>query len=122
VSAADANALYDASDHLPVILTLEIGPTSGVDEMSSPLLGLSVVPNPITDLSEIQFSLRKPENLNFRIFDAVGRLCWEAGEKPFYPGNNTVIPEWNKIPGSGVFFLSVSSYKTLNNSRLLILR
>ena len=122
VSASVANALYNASDHLPVMLTLEIGPTSGVDELNPVISDLKVVPNPIESESHIQFNLREPSKLNFRIYDAMGRLSWESGEQSFFPGINTLVPEWSEIQGSGVFFLSVSGYKNLISSRLMIVR
>ena len=56
-----ADALYYASDHLPVYAWFDIGPTSGVEDLHNSLSQLSVYPNPLSRNGKIIFRLSQAE-------------------------------------------------------------
>jgi endonuclease/exonuclease/phosphatase (EEP) superfamily protein YafD len=71
VFASIAQALYDASDHLPVYADFQFGPAAA--PIASETIAISVAPNPAGDI--VRFVLGEPaRNAALTVYDAQGSL------------------------------------------------
>ena len=67
------NALYYASDHLPVTTLFNISNPSGINSLENDHYQLSVFPNPAIDKFMIKFTLPKSQRVVLKITDVLGR-------------------------------------------------
>ena len=67
------NALYYASDHLPVTALFNFSNPNGINSLENELYQLSVFPNPAIDNFMIKFTLPKSQKVVLKITDALGR-------------------------------------------------
>lgn len=82
-SSATAAAIHDASDHLPVIVTLKhtaVGPKStGINAMADDLkISVRIYPNPAHTLFFIQANTELATPVQFYLYDVSGRIVKEA--------------------------------------------
>ena len=115
-----ANALYDASDHLPVSLELFIQPVS-VNEQESILLDLNVYPLPVNGESQISFSLKKSAEVEFEVMDVLGRQVFKGSKMNYPSGSFTFKPEWLNDLKSGYYSLLVKFNNSLINKKIVII-
>lgn len=80
-----ANALYNFSDHLPVVMQLEIDNTVSVSQIEQPFL--VQVGNPVQDQLTIELHLKTPTHLTFQIYSIGGKLL-ESFTDFFDAGNS----------------------------------
>ena len=115
-----ANALYDASDHLPVSLNLFIQPVS-VSEEESVLLDLNIFPMPVTGESQISFSLKKNAQVQFTVMDVLGQVVFNGPATNYPSGSFSDKPEWLNDLKSGYYSLLVKFNNSLINKKIVII-
>jgi endonuclease/exonuclease/phosphatase family metal-dependent hydrolase len=128
VSAGIANALHQASDHLPVLAEFIFGNTTSVS--GSPNVPLSFdlsqnYPNPFNGETLILFSLPTRSRAKISIYDLSGRLVRELTSGNYTAGNHQIL--WNgrndtgQFVGSGVYFYRlIGSDFTLTKKMILV--
>ncbi|HRH66107.1 MAG TPA: T9SS type A sorting domain-containing protein [Bacteroidia bacterium] len=121
VPADVADALYYASDHLPVYAWFDIGPTSGVGELYAAINDLSVFPNPMKDHAVISFQLNIASLVTFRIADISGKILWETNSEYYLRGRNEIPVPAFLLNQPGIYFLSVATDKYLINKKILVM-
>jgi hypothetical protein len=75
-TAAPSNvidALYNASDHLPVFALFNFSSTSGIYSPENNPVQFSISPNPVHDEILIKYKLNEPSDVSIKIFDAIGK-------------------------------------------------
>lgn len=89
VPAEIAEALFDASDHLPVTMKIAVDAHLGVSETEYPRLQVSIAPNPATDAAIVFFNNPKAGKVRFEIHSLQGQVvmsgteCLGEGERQF---------------------------------------
>jgi len=76
VSSAVADALYNMSDHLPVVASFNISPSNVVSVSELNEASSYKVNNPIRDLMMIQKESGNFKNAEFQIVDINGRIIY----------------------------------------------
>jgi endonuclease/exonuclease/phosphatase family metal-dependent hydrolase len=75
-----AEALFDASDHLPVTMKIAVDAHLGVEDHEAQSLYASVAPNPATDMAQVHFFNPAEGNIQFELYSIQGQLmASEAG-------------------------------------------
>ncbi len=120
VPAAVANALYAASDHLPVMATFEVGPVPFVAEIAGNVR-LKIYPNPNSGSFAMELDRLKAHEYKICIRTVEGQLIWEStvtntGEpeiiRPYF--ENELMP--------GLYLVSVESPNSFLSSKILVFR
>jgi hypothetical protein len=122
VPVAVANALFNASDHLPVSLNLEFSPVAGIPEGQEILAGAEVYPVPISEGSQVYFTVKRTTEAEFSILDISGRVVYKSEKISYSPGTYHYLPEWSRLPNSGYYLLSIRFDNYLINKRLILVR
>lgn len=115
-----ANALYNASDHLPVSLNLGIQPVS-VTEKESVLLDMNVFPMPVNGESQINFSLKKNAEVEFTVMDISGRQVHNSPKVNYPSGSFSIQPEWLNNLKSGYYSLLVRFNNSLISRKIVVI-
>ena len=80
VPATVAEALFDASDHLPVTMKIAVDVKLGVEDHEAQSLYATVAPNPATDMTQVHFFNPAEGNIQFELYSIQGQLmASEAG-------------------------------------------
>ena len=74
VPAAVAEALYDASDHLPVTMKIGVDVKLGVEENQEAVLQAFVAPNPATETTKVSFFNPSQGQVQFELYSLQGQL------------------------------------------------
>ena len=74
VPAAVAEALYDASDHLPVTMKIAVDVKLGVEENQEAVLQAFVAPNPATETTKVSFFNPSQGQVQFELYSLQGQL------------------------------------------------
>jgi hypothetical protein len=119
VPGSVANALYNASDHLPVSLLLSIGPTADVVEISQKINEISIYPMPVTDDSKVFFSLKEPCKILFSLSDISGRIIVEKESFFHQPGDYQYPIDFERIENAGFYLLSIKYDNYLITRKLI---
>jgi hypothetical protein len=83
------NALYNCSDHLPVMLKLKISASSqSVVEVNSKMLQISF-PNPVGDLLKLNLESDFPSNLKIEVLSVLGSVMYETNYRK--PSGSTAL-------------------------------
>jgi hypothetical protein len=122
VPANIANALYVCSDHLPVSINVQIGPTAGVEELESKIQNLKVYPSPLTENSSIYFTVKDPCKIKYSISDLSGRIVEEKSLESYFPGNFQVPVDLYKFQNSGFYMLSMIIDNSLVTRKLILIK
>ena len=69
-----ADALFDASDHLPVTMKITVDAHLGTDDNAMPNLQATVAPNPATDAARVNFFNPVEGEVLFELFSIQGQL------------------------------------------------
>ena len=80
VPAEVAEALYDASDHLPVTMKIAVDVHLGVSENDQPRLQASIAPNPATNVATVYFNNPKAGKVRFEILSLQGQVVMSEAE------------------------------------------
>ncbi len=114
VSETIADALYDASDHLPVYADFDFTgivktePTTVADEFEL----YQNYPNPFNPRTEISFSIHQPGKVGLNIFDMQGRkvcsLVNESKSAGIYNIKWDGRDDENQLMPAGVYFYTLS--------------
>ncbi len=121
-----ADALYYASDHIPVVMEISTGEISGVAEnrpqtLPSRFTIVSVYPNPFNGTANIQLNLRRPVQVRLALYDLLGRQVWESRSGVLSAGIHRVALRADNLP-SGVYLLRSVSGGTVETRRLTLIR
>lgn len=90
------NALYNLSDHLPVLMDLSIDNTVSIQNYEDPFLVQAY--NPVDDLLTIEFQLNEPDYYTIDIYSMDGKLVKKI--KNYFESGNSVIKEPFDFPPS----------------------
>ena len=74
VPADLAEALYDASDHLPVTMKIAVDAHLGVEDHETQSLYASIAPNPATDKAVVHFFNPAEGNVQFEVYSLQGQM------------------------------------------------
>lgn len=74
VPAEVAEALFDASDHLPVTMKIAVDVHLGVEDNETQSLFATVAPNPATDMAQVHFFNPADGNIQFELYSLQGQL------------------------------------------------
>ena len=74
VPATVAEALYDASDHLPVTMKIAVDVKLGVEENQEAVLQAFVAPNPATETTKVSFFNPSQGQVQFELYSLQGQL------------------------------------------------
>jgi hypothetical protein len=120
-----ADALYDASDHLPVYVDLLVHPTS------SPAVRKPVVepnfelyanfPNPFNNQTVISYSIAMPGQIQLQVYDLIGRQVVTLYEGLQSAGVHTVT-FGNERLASGIYFCILSNGAVSQTQKMLLIR
>ena len=121
VSPTVADALLNTSDHLPVMVTLQMSGTADLTSIESPISNLVVYPQPISAQSVISYSLRQKAQVTLIVTDLAGRIIWE-GERGLQPsGEHTESLESAYLISNGFYLLSLKVDNQLITKKISIL-
>lgn len=119
VPAYVASALQTASDHLPVMLTLQMSSNSSFRDPMT-VNELLVYPNPVNDMLTCRYRLTTSGNLTFSLKDITGREVWTEELKGQVPGSNSTFFSGFDALAEGIYLLSVKNNNELIFSKIRI--
>jgi hypothetical protein len=122
VGQAVADALFDASDHLPVMLTMMFGTPDGVDELPSNVISMDIIPMPVDNQSIVQLSLKKKSRVQITLSDVTGRIILENEPNDLSEGLHNLPVDWDKLGTSGFYFLSVKTDNSLISRKIIVIK
>jgi hypothetical protein len=79
---------------------------------------LSIMPNPVINSMNIEFSLEQAEDLNISILNSLGQIVETVASRNF-EGDNILTVNTNKL-SSGIYFLNITSSSKVNTKRFVI--
>lgn len=122
VPANIADALYDASDHLPVMLTLSIGPTSDIGNEYADFKNLSIYPNPVplNEMLSLNFTLIKGSDFSYIIYDLEGRILYKSPTEELSNGPYNIPIHQSVLQKPGMYFIASKFDNILKYSRLFV--
>ena len=71
-----ADALFNNSDHLPVMMELEIVTNYGVNELTNNTLSFDLYPNPANDIINLRFYQDNIGKANILLFNTLGQMVY----------------------------------------------
>jgi endonuclease/exonuclease/phosphatase family metal-dependent hydrolase len=120
-----ADALYNASDHLPVFLDLLVHPASS-SPASRPasLLRFHLdgnYPNPFNSQTLIRYEVASPVHVRLQVVDLLGRHVALLRDGRHQPGTYTVPFNAAGLP-SGIYFYSLTGARTVQVHSMTLIR
>jgi PKD repeat protein len=81
---------------------------------------IKLYPNPLTNETGINFDLKTPEKVSFKILDIVGNTIYEGADQTLASGSHT-IPVYNKLKGSkaGMYMVQLTIGNKVYNTKLI---
>ena len=122
VPSTVAKALFDASDHLPIMVTLMFGTVSGIDDIQDNVAEIKVFPNPVTEESKVTITLKEKGEVDFFISDALGRSIFKSQTLNYSPGEYLLPLELNKLENPGFYLLSIKIDNYLINKKIIVIK
>lgn len=121
-----ADALYYASDHLPVIMDIVVGGFSSVDDrdlagIPSQFRIVSVYPNPFNSTTNVAFALQRAGQVNLALFDILGRQVW-ANEAGYLDAGIHRVAIHAKDLSSGVYLLRSTGAGMVDERKITLIR
>jgi len=114
VPALVANALYNASDHLPVSVILDFALPTGTVAVNDALSAISVYPNPVKD----KLFIRLPAQRGIACYEIQNAMGSKILERTFEStGNEITVDVSGYLPG--VYFLSIITDKGQRTFKIL---
>ncbi len=111
VSQEIADALFNFSDHLPVVLKLRVDKVLQTTEINLNPFTLEIAPNPVRDQLHISFNQLVSGNLRIQIWDIQGQLIAEE-TRFFSSGRQTYVHDLVGF-GQGLYFIRLTDEKGL---------
>jgi hypothetical protein len=124
VSADIANALYNASDHLPVYASFEFSNATAVDESSSLPLEFSLgqnYPNPFNPSTNIGFRISEFGFVSLKIYDLPGREVATLVNEEKPAGNYKIKFDAGNLAG-GVYFYKLTAGNFVRVKKMIVLK
>ncbi len=115
-----ADALFNASDHLPVMLTMSFGMPDALEELASNVFTMDIVPMPVENQSMVHMYLKEKSNVEVSVVDIAGRLIIENNAGELNEGVHYLPVEWDKLETSGFYFLSVKADNYLISKKIIV--
>lgn len=127
VPYAVAEGIHEASDHLPVIVTLSFPENTVVADAAPPLMPtLDVRPNPFNPTTTIHFTLAEAGHLLLNVYDSSGRRIATLADGPHSAGEFAKV--WDGTNdrgeeiGSGIYFARIVSDRFSATKKMVLLR
>ncbi|MCH7529130.1 MAG: T9SS type A sorting domain-containing protein, partial [Candidatus Marinimicrobia bacterium] len=129
VTRSMADALYYASDHLPVILELSYPTTLAVAERATWPVTYALhqnYPNPFNPGTTIQFDLPVASDTRITVYDLLGREVVRLADGPLEPGHHRL--EWDgrdsrgQMVPTGMYIVSMRTPEFGKNVKILLLK
>lgn len=122
VSAEVAQALHDASDHLPIVADIYFEPVS----VASPVLAndfriVSVYPNPFNSSTTIHYTAENSYPVSISLYDLNGRLVYSQQERHSDCGSNELKLDM-PAQASGMYILKIGNNMTYKSQRLVLIK
>jgi hypothetical protein len=103
-------ALYDMSDHLPVLLDFKINQTPvGMEQTLSPQVYINVI-NPVDEQLDVNIFALNEQEINLNIFDVSGRLVIQHSQV-LTQNNNRISIHCSHLP-KGLYILQINNQFT----------
>ncbi len=103
-------------------LRFTTGEHTGIDwQLINDINDFKIYPNPITNTGTIEFSIEKPANVKFSLFDITGRLINTIEDQYFSAGEHTINIDAANIP-AGNYYLRMENGKKLRYKAVKILK
>lgn len=112
VPAQVAAALQTASDHLPVMVTLQMSTLSALNTPSD-FSDLFVFPNPVSQVMACEFNSARSGNLEFSLRDLSGREVWKEFTQVDGKGYQKAVFQGFDAIQTGIYLLSIKSDNNL---------
>jgi hypothetical protein len=102
-------ALYNQSDHLPVIMNVYLNYDASIQEQnnSGETQLLKSFPNPVSDRCNITLSCKHIDDADISIFDMIGNKV-SASNIVLHNGNNNIMLDFNNYR-EGVYFIKIKT-------------
>ena len=81
---------------------------TGIEDYGSVISSASVIPNPTTDNSSIQFELKKSSDVDITLMDMTGRVVFRENVRNMGQGTHRLPLDMNNL-GTGVYLLKVNA-------------
>jgi len=117
-----ANALFDASDHLPIMLTLMFGAPSATEELENGVSWMDIYPMPVSESSRVHFVLKEKCEVQYSITDVMGRIIFENEPFIYEPGEHFLPVDWQKLEKQGFYFLTLRTNNSLISKKIIIIK
>lgn len=118
VSQEIADALFNFSDHLPVVLKLRVDKVLQTTEMNLNPFALEIAPNPVHNQLSMSFNQLTSGNLRMQIWDIQGQLI--ADETHFFSGGRQSYVHDLKGFGHGFYFIRLTDAKGLTEMQKFV--
>jgi hypothetical protein len=112
VADSVAQALHEASDHLPVICDLifdaSLTVKSQPEQSAKATIGMfNIFPHPLSAASrgQIRFSVSQESHVRIRVYNVLGQLIQMLADRDYTAGIHDVA--WVARPATGVYFLEM---------------
>ena len=120
VPAELAEALYDASDHLPVTMKIAVDVHLGVEDDEVQSLFATVAPNPATDFAKVGFFNPTEGNIQFELYSLQGQLVTQASEH-FVSGSQQFDLNLQDLP-NGFYMLRMTHESGLRQTVKVVVK
>lgn len=125
-----ANALHDASDHMPVLLRLRFGVPTGIPNGSENLPDTPQLfdnyPNPFNPGTNIRFTLPSAQDIQLNIYNARGQQVRSLANGNYLPGNHNLFWDATNDNGervaSGVYFYQLRAGVFQQSQKMLLIQ
>ena len=119
-----ANALYNASDHLPVIAEFQFGDVSSVEPIDPSHLTFNLYqnyPNPFNPATKIKFEVQEATKAKLVLYDLLGRKIKTLFDGEAKPGVTEVFLSAEDLD-SGVYFYRLVTENHFAAKKLIVLK
>ena len=125
-----ANALHDASDHMPVLLKLRFGVPTGIPDGTENLPDTPQLfdnyPNPFNPGTNIRFALPSAQDIQLNIYNARGQQVRSLANGNYLPGNHNLFWDATNDNGervaSGVYFYQLRVGVFQQSQKMLLIQ
>ena len=120
-----ANALYTASDHLPVVTDFILNSEeTSLTERMNVMTGFALItsyPNPFNPSTTVRFSVPKTARVSLSVYDVLGRHVTTLADGMFNAGAHEI--QWNcaECP-TGVYLLQMNSEGFTQQRKMLLMK
>jgi endonuclease/exonuclease/phosphatase family metal-dependent hydrolase len=119
-----ANALFNSSDHLPVVAEFEFGDVNSVQEINPYLLTYNLYqnyPNPFNPSTTIKFEVPEATHVNLELYDLLGRRVKVLFDGQVKAGTTEVLAKAEEL-ASGVYFYHLITPEFYSVKKLVLLK